>query len=49
MCALRGERRVAEDDIVKAAQMVIPLTISSDKGTREELAESIKNMVMQYA
>lgn len=49
LCALRNERRVSDDDIVKAAQMVIPLTISSDEGTREELAESLRNMVMQHA
>jgi magnesium chelatase subunit D len=49
MCALRNERRVSDDDIVKAAQMVIPLTISSSPDTREELVESIKNMVLSHA
>ncbi len=49
MCALRGERRVTDMDIVKSAQVVIPLTISADKDKREELAESIRNMVLQYA
>jgi magnesium chelatase subunit D len=49
LCALRGERKVADEDIVRAAQMVIPLTVSADRGTREELAESIRNMVLQYA
>jgi len=49
LCALRNERRVNDDDIVRAAQMVIPLTISADEGTREELAESIRNLVLQYA
>ncbi len=49
LCALRNERRVSDDDIVKAAQMVIPLTMSSDEDTRVELAESIKSMVLQHA
>ncbi len=49
LCAMRGERRVDDDDIIRAAQMVLPLTISSSQEDREEMAESIKQMVMQYA
>ena len=49
MSAMQGERRVEDDDIIKAAQMVLPLTISSSQEEREEMAESIKKMVMQYA
>ena len=49
LCALRGERRVDDDDIIRAAQVVLPLTISSSQEDREEMAESIKQMVMQYA
>jgi len=49
LAALRGERRVDDDDIVSAAQMVIPLSASSKGETREELAESIRQMVLQYA
>jgi magnesium chelatase subunit D len=49
LCALRSERRVSDEDIVKAAQMVIPLTISSDEETRENLAESIRNLVLLHA
>jgi Mg-chelatase subunit ChlI len=49
MCAMRGERRVNDDDIIRAAQMVLPLTMSSSQDTREELARSIKEMVLQYA
>ncbi|MBU4071642.1 MAG: hypothetical protein KJ773_05660, partial [Candidatus Thermoplasmatota archaeon] len=49
MCAMRGEKRVGDDDIVRAAQMVIPLTMSSNREARDEIAESIRNMVLQYA
>ena len=46
---MRGERKVDDEDITRAAQMVLPLTISSKTDTREELARSIKQMVLQYA
>ena len=49
ICAMRGERKVDDEDITRAAQMVLPLTISSKTDTREELARSIKQMVLQYA
>lgn len=49
LSAVKGERKVTDEDIVRAAQMVIPLTVSSDRETREELAESIRNIVLQYA
>ncbi|MDD4308605.1 MAG: ATP-binding protein [Thermoplasmata archaeon] len=49
LCALRNERRVTDGDIVRAAQMVIPLTISSDRDKRDELEDSIRNLVLQYA
>ena len=49
LCAMKGEKRVDDDDIIKAAQMVLPLTVSSSKESREEMAESIKNMVLQFA
>lgn len=49
LTALRGDRRVDDDDIVNAAQMVIPLSASSKGEKREELAESIRQMVLQYA
>ncbi len=49
MSAMHGERKVTDDDIIKAAQMVLPLTMSSSKDTRQELEQSIKEMVLQYA
>jgi Mg-chelatase subunit ChlI len=49
LAAMRMEKKVSDEDIVNAAQLVIPLTASSKEETREELAESIKNMVLQYA
>ena len=49
ICAMGGERRVNDDHIIKAAQMVLPLTMSSSKDTRQELEQSIKEMVLQYA
>ncbi len=47
--AMRGERRVDDDDITTAAQRVLPLTITSSREEREEIAESIRKMVLQYA
>jgi Mg-chelatase subunit ChlI len=49
LTAIKNERRVSDEDIVDAAQMVIPLTASSKQETREELAESIRDMVMGHA
>ncbi|MCK4266889.1 MAG: hypothetical protein KAX31_06380, partial [Thermoplasmata archaeon] len=49
LAAIKGGKRVSDEDIVNAAQMVIPLTASSRVEKREEVAESIKNMVLQYA
>jgi len=49
ICAMNGERKVDDDYIIRAAQMVLPLTISSSHEEREEIAESIKKMVLQYA
>jgi Mg-chelatase subunit ChlI/Mg-chelatase subunit ChlD len=49
LAAIRKDRRVSDADIVAAAQMVIPLTTSSRQETRDEVAESIRNMVLQYA
>ena len=49
LAAIKNQRRVSDDAIVDAAQMVIPLTTSSKEDVREELAESIKNMVLQHA
>jgi Mg-chelatase subunit ChlI/Mg-chelatase subunit ChlD len=49
LAAMSGERKVEDDYIVDAAQMVIPLSASSKKETREELVESIRQMVLQYA
>ena len=49
LAAMNTERRVEDEHIVNAAQMVIPLSASSKMETREELAESIRQMVLQYA
>jgi Mg-chelatase subunit ChlI len=49
LAAMNAEKRVEDEHIVNAAQMVIPLSASSKKETREELAESIRQMVLQYA
>jgi len=49
LAAYKNERRVSDEDIVEAAQMVIPLTSSAKEETRVEMAESIRKMVLQHA